>query len=755
MLQCYDIIIPVYNAYEELIECIESIENNTDMEYRVILIEDCSPDHRIKEYLKTIENNENIVVMYNDKNLGFVKSINRGMSYSENDVILLNSDTILTPGWLKKMHECAYSSADIGTVTPFTNNGTICSVPEFGVDNAIPEGFTIHTFANFIEKTSLKRYPVIPTAVGFCMLIKRKVIHDIGLFDDVTYGKGYGEENDFCCRAMEHGYLHVLDDSTFIYHKGSMSFKEEKKELIKKNSMELARKFPYYFSGIEQFLHSNPIVPILEYINKRMKTFSSEKKILYILHNTVDENWLQKRGGTEHHILDLIEELNDDFAYYTLVTNGKRVLLKEFYKKNVTEYNFYLDYEIENHTFSHQGYKKLLENILNSFEIDLVHIHHFQKHTFDVPYVCKELNVPVVLTVHDFHLICPSVLLIDTEGQYCLDIKTEEKCMSCLKSKMGYGTNFKKTWSEKVAQMLPLFDLIIFPSKSAKINFEKEYSLSNIPWKIVEHGIAFNQTTPQPVSDGKFKIAFIGTFAQHKGSSYIVDVINNDKENNGNRSWYLLGEIHDPILENLKNPHLYKLGSYNRETIVEMLRELQVDLVCFLSICPETFSYTLSESWAAGVPVLANNRGAFSTRIQHGINGWLIDTEDGLTVLNKIKEIQQNKHELAKVKEAVNSQKIITVNDMAKIYKDEIYNTLISDKRIKFTKDNEFVYHAMNAVNINNMHLEIEIRNRDAQLQMIYNTIGWRFLNYLRKNSFVQLYGKKFLLKLLSIKNRM
>ena len=107
---------------------------------------------------KTPFSEKNIVLLDNEENLGFVGTVNKGMQYSKNDVILLNSDTEVTKNWIEKIQECAYSNEYIATVTPLTNNGTICSVPNFGIDNELPSNMTLDEYAEMIEKTSLKLY---------------------------------------------------------------------------------------------------------------------------------------------------------------------------------------------------------------------------------------------------------------------------------------------------------------------------------------------------------------------------------------------------------------------------------------------------------------------------------------------------------------------------------------------------------------------------------------------------------------------
>ena len=155
-----DIIIPIYNAYGDLQKCIASILSCTDLAaHRLLLVNDASSDERILPYIKGLES-KNILVIENEANLGFSGSINHGITVSgDRDVILLNSDTIVTAGWVEKLIACAYSAAEIATVTPLSNNATLCSVPKFLKENTLPEGYTLEQYAKLIETVSLRLYP--------------------------------------------------------------------------------------------------------------------------------------------------------------------------------------------------------------------------------------------------------------------------------------------------------------------------------------------------------------------------------------------------------------------------------------------------------------------------------------------------------------------------------------------------------------------------------------------------------------------
>ncbi|MEK4360321.1 glycosyltransferase [Paenibacillus sp. FSL M7-1455] len=760
----YDVIIPIYNAYDELVACVESIiKNTTDYEnYRLILIDDCSPDQRVRDYIGFLNDKyDHVHALYNESNMGFVSTVNRGMKYSNNDVILLNSDTEVTPRWLSKLDQCAYSSHRIATVTPFTNNGTICSVPLFGQDNDIPEGYSVSSFSEFIEKISFKEYPIIPTAVGFCMLIKRSIIKEIGLFDDVNFNMGYGEENDFCCRVIEHGYINVLADDVFIYHKGSMSFKAEKAELITKNSEVLRKKYPYYFDRVDQFLKANDVFRLVDNIQRRMKTNPTKKnRILYVTHNTIDEDWLFKRGGTEYHVADLSQSLNSQYDIYTLTTNGRRVLLKEFCNGSVLNYNFYLKNPIETHTFYSDEYRILFEKIVNSFEINIVHVHHFQRHTFDLLDVCVKYDIPVLFTAHDYHLICPSILLMDEKGDYCFNKKNEVICQNCLHFKMGYGTNFRETWKQHVEQNLKKMSLIIFPSKSVYEFFSKEYDLisNDIKYTIIEHGIEkYNGTKSHALPEDSFNIAFVGNFAKHKGSNIIADVINKTNSSLG-INYFLFGEIHDPIINELKKGNLYKMGQYNRSNITELLNQANIHLVCLLSVVPETFSFTLSEAWSAGIPVLVNDRGALGSRVEEEINGWKVQNLNSNELIQVITNIISDKNNYKIVKDNVMKMQVNEISRMSyeydMLYKKHINNNSYTYNKNRIRFSNFEIYESINKNNSANQHLERELQLREHELQLIYNTLGWRFINYVKRNEFVSKLAKRALLFLLKLKNR-
>ena len=143
-----DVIIPIYGAAELLRSCLESVAAETDLTtHRVVLVVDGPQERAVDAVIEDFvaAHPDAVRVLRNDERLGFVASVNRGMSASSNDVVLLNSDTEVTRRWLEQLMDAAYSAGDVGTVTPLSNHATLCSVPRAFAESslALPRTFSL------------------------------------------------------------------------------------------------------------------------------------------------------------------------------------------------------------------------------------------------------------------------------------------------------------------------------------------------------------------------------------------------------------------------------------------------------------------------------------------------------------------------------------------------------------------------------------------------------------------------------------
>lgn len=258
LLNQVSIIIPVYNASSELADCLYHLFKYTQKYCRIIIIDDNSTEEKVSQILEEAAKRPQITIVRNSKNLGFSGSINKGIIEAGNDdVIILNSDTRVTPHWLEGILIAASSGNKIATVTPLSNNAGAFSAPEAGYK--LPPGVMEETFARSFRRNSLALYPKVPTGNAFCMFINRQCINEIGLFDAQAFPRGYGEENDFCMRALRRGWSHIIDDTTYIFHERGRSFGNERKMLMEQGRQIINSRYPEYTEAIRIFSTSEKL----------------------------------------------------------------------------------------------------------------------------------------------------------------------------------------------------------------------------------------------------------------------------------------------------------------------------------------------------------------------------------------------------------------------------------------------------------------------------------------------------------------
>jgi GT2 family glycosyltransferase len=253
------IIVPVFNAFEKLEACLDSISRTVPPDTRVLLIDDASTDKRIRPLLKSWAKEARAVrrLVVHRRNKGFVATANHGMRLARTDLVLLNSDTEVAGGWLQSLANCLDSDASIATATPWSNNGEIVSIPGFCVSNPVPDD--PDSIAAKIKTCGPPVYPEMPTAVGFCMAISMRAIKSIGMFDEVTFGHGYGEENDFCQRAEKAGLRNVLCDDAYVVHHGGASFGPLGLKPDANSMQRLLGKHPDYLAKVTGFIKADPL----------------------------------------------------------------------------------------------------------------------------------------------------------------------------------------------------------------------------------------------------------------------------------------------------------------------------------------------------------------------------------------------------------------------------------------------------------------------------------------------------------------
>lgn len=734
-----DIVIPVYNALEDLKKCVLSVLKNTDLKtHRLILINDKSTDEKIKAFFSELVQ-DGIYKIENDVNLGFSGSINKGIVLSnENDVILLNSDTIVTPNWVDDLIDCAYMEENIGTVTPLSNNASICSVPYSNQDNPIPENISIDEYARELKRISLHQFPDLPVGIGFCMYIKRDVIDDVGLFDGASFGKGYGEENDFCNRATQLGYRHVLCDTVFIYHKGTASFVDEKKrQLIKEHEQILEERYPNLNRKLEQYWvhHQNALFAKNVELYTSLKLNNNKRNILYHLQADFQKGCSNNIGGTQLHVKDLVDGLKKGNNVFVAARDGELLRVTAYIGDDVIPFKFYIGPISDYYNYRDKSAAQLYRNLLLAFKIDLVHIHHTMGLTLDLYYMANELNIPIFITLHDYYYICPTLQLLDREKKVCVGQDNQDECKRCMKEYYGIygGVNFIEKWRKEHAKVLSLCEKIITPSKSAADIILQYYPDVIDKIEIIGHGIDDSlfskELTSTPYKHKELHIAFVGGICETKGSVLIQSLISDTQKD---IKWFIFGGIDGKELLQLKQNNLIKTGWYQREDLKNLLIGHEIDIVCILSMIPETYCYTLSEVIACGVPAIVTDIGALGERMRAMKCGWIVPRDiRSHELLGLLAEIKNNPEDYNRKYYETIKYKMKSTEEMVAEY-DGLYKVIKkrSLENVKFDTK-QILYGYIGNNDYNSDELMSKVNSLKNELEMVYESELYKVLKRL------------------------
>ncbi|MDO8890565.1 MAG: class I SAM-dependent methyltransferase [Sulfurimicrobium sp.] len=290
-----DIIVCVHNALNDVKVCLESVARNTSAPYQLVLVDDGS-ELETAEFLRDFAAQHGCLLLRSDQATGYTFAANRGLRASSADyVVLLNSDTIVSPEWLDRMVMCAASDANIAMVGPLSNTASWQSVPKIEdsgdwAENPLPEGITVEHMAGLIAADSMRLYPRLPFLNGFCLLIKRTTLKNIGEFDEEAFASGYGEENDYCLRIWAAGGTLAVADDVYVYHAQSRSYSHERRKMLITRAAEaLAAKHSQ--PTIDQLAAVCRYDPVLAGIRARVAVLAERETVV----NAARERWAGKR----------------------------------------------------------------------------------------------------------------------------------------------------------------------------------------------------------------------------------------------------------------------------------------------------------------------------------------------------------------------------------------------------------------------------------------------------------------------------
>jgi O-antigen biosynthesis protein len=620
-----DIVVPVYDALDDLRRCVDSVLQYTAGDYRLLLIDDGSPDPAIAVYWRELGARAlpQLVLLANERNIGFTLTANRGMkdARATADVVLLNSDAVVTSGWLEALARCVHSDPAIGTATPFSNNAEICSLPNFCENNAWPTGRDPETMAQALRQAAVPTYPDLPTGVGFCMYIRRGTLDAVGRFDP-AFGLGYGEENDFCMRAAAAGFRNVLCDDAFVLHAGGRSFGDKRGELTLRNGTILGERYPTYDALVRDYITADPLRPLRQLASSHLRVLSSAASgILHVIHG--------HGGGAEYHVHSLIAASSSVFRHYLLTTVDDACLLEEHGDGAVRRYEFV--------RLAGEPWNNFLGGICARFRIDLIHLHYISTGRDGLAEALATLGIVYGYTVHDVIFACPTVTLLNAEHRYCGAVTDAAVCNACLAAQPAFADIDIVPWREIRAALLARAAFVIAPSRWAASILQRYFPSCAV--EVVPHAAAGGTTRPDAVAapqvmsaDDRPVVAVLGAIGPDKGSRRLERMIELTRERALPLRWVLIGYLDRGREPWRSGDGVFTMhGPYNSRELPSLLDHYGVDVVAYPSVCPETYSFTLSEAWTAGRPAIVPPIGALADRVAATGAGWVLSEDDWRT----------------------------------------------------------------------------------------------------------------------------
>ena len=628
-----EIIVPIFNAPKETEECLRAVYAHTDRPFSLILIDDCSSDSATLRLLDDIHSwtrpatLRRLIVLRNSTNRGFAASVNRALTVTTSDVVLLNNDTLPPPAWLSRLESALSHATDIGSVTPWSNNGTICSIPLPCEVNAFPSAAAALEIQEVVRGFAAITPPTIPTGVGFCMLIARRALDRIGFFDSETFSPMYGEENDWCARAAEAGFRNVLAPNLYVPHHASASLStlnDPNRAARIKHMVDLVDLFhPSYRQTIANFIELDPLRELRHLVELRRHAEHPDKLLEIAICN------LRLGGGSHLFLENRLTQSDEDQQRYLLdISEPSFILLDRKLPKSLIA----LPKSLSNAKglsalFQWLGIQKIFVNHLIGFSLA------------EAKALLVEGSIPYEIILHDYFAACPGITLLRYDNSYCGAELDPRRCNACLAlgtaTRSALPSNDRRltieTWRSQFSEILAHAKTVHACSKeqtSLLNRYFPEQSFELVDFSYARSGSA--SFRGEFAFRSPITVAVIGAIGQHKGSDIIYWLEEAIRRRTLNIRLVVIGYTDRD--QEPRTSHQGKFvitGRYAPAELPELLAHYETAVTLFPSIWPETFLLTLAEAQHAGYPAIVFDIGAPAARINAAGGGWIVPAPYG------------------------------------------------------------------------------------------------------------------------------
>lgn len=608
-LQRIDIGVLLYREQGDVRRWVERVLDSTRGPFSLVLIDDAPGDSLFDDLGRA---DARVELVRHPRRLGGVAAINRVLERSSADVVLLASNALVTPGWLDGLVRCAASDERIATVSPLSNHGA-------SQDEAL-DGDAAARIAIAVAASAVPTYPDLPMGAGVCMFMRRAAIDAIGVLDPAFDDVG-DAQSDFCLRAWRAGFRSVLADDVFV---AKSARRAQEAHVDARDAERLSRLHPHYPTLIRDYAAADPLRPLRDAMRFRLADNGSTRRVLHILHD--------RGGGTEAHVRTLVDASSGEWRHYVATAVRDRWHVEAPLDEGSCTFAFTREQD--------ESWPAFVGGIVSTLAISVLHVHHLSGSRDGALEALAALGVPYGISVHDLWLACPTVTLTGADDRYCGGVTDLDACTHCLASLPAARDIDIDAWRRAHARLLAGAAFLIAPSHWAGDMLTRYFGETAGRLDVIAHATpdrplpnASERTAPSMTvllpADDVPTVAIVGAIGSDKGARRIERVVEHARARSARIRFAVIGYLdvrHDPWQSD--DAMLTVHGRYQRSDLPALFAHYRAKLVLFPSEGPESFSYTLSEAWRAGMPVLVPPIGALAERVEKSHAGWVMSDDE-------------------------------------------------------------------------------------------------------------------------------
>ena len=611
------VIIPVYGGFNETLAAIHAVLTAPQKTaFALHVINDATPDATLDAALVDLASRRLFSYSRNEVNVGFVRSCNRGLrQFADKQIVLLNADAAVSNDWLDRLVAHAQQDSTIATITPLSNNATICSYPVMNGNNAIEPGMSAAELDQMAAICNAGRVTDIPTGVGFCFYMSRASRDAVGLFDEDAFGRGYGEENDFCLRAAKAGFRNVLAEDIFVYHAGEVSFSAFVAAEYGPGQKALLGKHPDYTTRVRRYIEADPgLEGRMRLDLRRLADASKPNSIIFISH-ALD-------GGILTHIDHLEARLRE--AGTTIV--HIRVGVHDRWSIEVRSKGETAPYCPNLRAVAFNQMRPLLETFLGWLKPRAFHLHSLVGFDWSATNglldLVRRTGLPYYFTLHDYSIVCHRHNLIRNDGSYC-GLPDIAACRACVAGDRSYPESIDPgERRETFARFLDGATGVFAPSADIRTRLKTAGAGYDVTLRPHEEPAIAALPLPPPgraIRD----IVTIGAIGDHKGASVLLNLAQDAKARALPLRFHIVG--YSNAARDMAANDVTETGPYSHDAeAIALVAAIAPAMILLPSIWPETFCFTLSMAFGLGVPPVVFDIGAQAERVAEAGFGFIL-----------------------------------------------------------------------------------------------------------------------------------